>query len=582
MLEDNLVKLRMRNRFNRELTQIKQSLNKLIWGSKMTSFNMSDILIQIMAGLGLFLYGMNVMGEGLQKSAGDKMKSIVEILTKNRIMAVFVGAVVTAIIQSSSATTVMVVGLVNAGIMNLTQSVGIIMGADIGTTITAQLVSINLTALAPFSIAIGVVINLSTKDPKIKKYAEILIGFGILFMGMDIMKSACKPLRSYEPFTNLLMRFGSGSAMDTALAILTGFAVTAIIQSSSATTGIMIALATAGLLNIESAFPVLLGANVGTCVTALLSSIGAKRVAKRAALMHLTIKIVGTVTFALFLSNITIYLVNMLSDNPARQIAWAHTLFNVINTMLLLPFAPLLVKFVMKILPGDETETEEVSTLALDDRMLETPYIAIEQIKSEIVGMGKLAEISFDTAMDGFINSDKSQINKVFKYEDQINRIEHEILEYLVKISNTALSGEQRLKVDEFFNTVNDIERLGDHAENIAELAEYKIKHQLNFTDKANEELISISRVAKKAIKTALSSMANEDEREANKVIGIEERIDVLEHSLRQRHIKRLSEGACKPRAGVVFLDVISNIERVGDHAMNIAGLNMTTHGPVV
>jgi len=537
---------------------------------------MSEILIQIMAGLGLFLYGMNVMGEGLQKSAGDRMKSIVEILTKNRIMAVFVGAVVTAIIQSSSATTVMVVGLVNAGIMNLTQSVGIIMGADIGTTITAQLVSINLTALAPFSIAIGVVINLSAKDPKIKKYAEILIGFGILFMGMDIMKDACKPLRSYEPFTNLLMRFGSGSVMDTFFAILTGFIVTAVIQSSSATTGIMIALAAAGLLTIESAFPVLLGANVGTCVTALLSSIGAKRVAKRAALMHLTIKILGTATFALFLSNITLHFVNILSDNPARQIAWAHTLFNVINTIILLPFAPFLVKFVMKVLPGDDGEEQEKYALALDDRILETPYIAIDQLKNAIIVMGKLAEKSFDTAMVGFISDDGKKIKKVFRYEERINEMEHEILEYLVKISNTALSGEQRQRVDALFNTVNDVERLGDHAENIAELAEHKIDHKLTFSDKANEELVDISKVAKKAIKAALKSMDIEDEDEANKVIAFEERIDLLEATLRQQHIKRLSEGLCKPRAGVLYLDVISNIERVGDHAMNIAGMNMT------
>jgi len=539
-------------------------------------FNMSEILIQIMAGLGLFLYGMNVMGEGLQKSAGDRMKSIVEILTKNRIMAVLVGAVVTAIIQSSSATTVMVVGLVNAGIMNLTQSVGIIMGADIGTTITAQLVSINLTALAPFSIAIGVVINLSAKDPKIKKYAEILIGFGILFMGMDIMKSACKPLRSYEPFTSLLTRFGSGSALDTTLAIFTGFIVTAVIQSSSATTGIMIALAAAGLLTIESAFPVLLGANVGTCVTALLSSIGAKRAAKRAALMHLTIKIVGTVTFALFLSNITLYLVNMLSDNPARQIAWAHTLFNVINTMLLLPFAPLLVKFVMKILPGEDGQVEQEYSLALDDRILETPYIAIGQIKTEIVRMGELAETSFNTAMSGFVANNPTEVSKVFKYEEQINNMEHEIIEYLVKISNTALSAVQRQEVDALFNIVNDIERVGDHAENIAELGEHKINQKLAFSEKANEELTAMAAVATNAIKTAVKSMDTEDEEEANKVIGIEEHIDSLEETLRQKHIKRLSEGACRPRAGVVYLDVISNIERIGDHAMNIAGLYMT------
>lgn len=541
----------------------------------MENFNMTEIIIQLIGGLGLFLYGMNVMGEGLQKSAGDKMKSIVEMLTKNRIMAVFIGMVVTAIIQSSSATTVMVVGLVNAGIMNLTQSVGIIMGADIGTTITAQLVSINLTALAPFTIALGVIINLTTNDAKIKKYAEILIGFGILFMGMDIMKDACKPLRSYEPFTNLLMRFGSGSFLDTVLAIGTGFLVTGVIQSSSATTGIMIALAGAGLLNIESAFPVLLGANVGTCVTALLSSIGAKRSAKRAAIMHLTIKIIGTITFALFLTNFTLYLVNRMSDNPARQIAWAHTLFNVINTMILLPFAPLLVKFVMKVMPGEEVEESDYS-LALDDRMLETPYIALDQLKHEIIHMGELAEKSFATAMDGFLEDDPVITKKVFKYETTINTMEHEILEYLVKMSNASVSGEQRERIDAMFNTVNDIERLGDHAENIAELAEYKIKHQLKISDQAKAELLDMSAVAKKAIETALYSMNMEDASEADKVIRMEERIDVLEHTLRKKHIKRLSKGACNPKSGVVYLDIISNIERVGDHAMNIAELYMT------
>lgn len=542
----------------------------------MVDFNMTEVIIQLIGGLGLFLYGMNVMGEGLQKSAGDKMKSIVEILTKNRFMAVLVGMIVTAIIQSSSATTVMVVGLVNAGIMNLTQSVGIIMGADIGTTITAQLVSINLTALAPFSIALGVIINLTSKNPKIKKYAEILIGFGILFMGMDIMKSACKPLRSYEPFTNLLMRFGSGTGIDTVLAIGTGFLVTAVIQSSSATTGIMIALAAAGLLTIESAFPVLLGANVGTCVTALLSSIGAKRSAKRAAIMHLTIKIIGTVTFALLLTDPTLFIVNRLSDNPARQIAWAHTLFNIINTIILLPFAPLLVKFVMKIMPEGDLQTEQDYTLALDDRILETPYIAIDQIKNEIVNMGKLAEKSFSTAMTGFIYNKKKETSRVYVYEEKINNMEQEILDYLVKISNSAVSGEQRKKIDILFNAVNDIERLGDHAENIAELSEYKIKHQLKFSEQANEELSNMASVAMHAIKTALNSIDIEDEEEANKVISIEENIDVLERTLRKRHIRRLSDGSCNARSGVVYLDVISNIERVGDHAMNIAGIYMS------
>ncbi|WP_430886136.1 Na/Pi cotransporter family protein [Fusibacter sp. JL216-2] len=537
----------------------------------MTEFNISEILVQIVTGLALFLYGMNVMGDGLQKSAGDKMKSIIEALTRNRIMAVFIGMVVTAIIQSSSATTVMVVGLVNAGIMNLTQSVGIIMGADIGTTITAQLVSINLTALAPFSIALGVVINLSTKNSNIKKYSEILIGFGILFLGMDIMKSACKPLRTYEPFTSLLTRFGSGTLLDTFLAIGTGFLVTGVIQSSSATTGIMIALAAAGLLNIESAFPVLLGANIGTCITALLSSIGTKRVAKRAALIHLTIKLIGTLLFALLLSDITVDLVQRMSDDPARQIAWAHTLFNVINTMILLPFAPLIVKFAFILLPQQDTKEEKDYSLALDDRIMETPYIALEQIKHEISVMGDLAKTSFDYAMDGFVSNTSEKIEEVFEIEKKINKMEEEIIHYLVKLSNASLSSEQRETIDSHFHIVSDIERVGDHAENIAELLEYKFANKISFSDQAISELQDIYSTALSAVNISLESFHSEDENEAKRVTAIEDRIDELEKSLKKMHIKRLTDGVCQPKSSILFLELINNIERVGDHAMNIA-----------
>jgi len=455
--------------------------------------------------------------------------------------------------------------------MNLTQSVGIIMGADIGTTITAQLVSINLTALAPFSIALGVVINLSTKNPKIKKYSEILIGFGILFLGMDIMKSACKPLRSYEPFTSLLTRFGSGTPLDTFLAIGTGFLVTGVIQSSSATTGIMIALAAAGLLSIESAFPVLLGANIGTCITALLSSIGTKRVAKRAALIHLTIKIIGTTIFALFLSGFTVDLVQRMSDDPARQIAWAHTLFNVINTAILLPFAPLIVKFVFILLPQQDTKEEQDYSLALDDRMMETPYIALEQIRNEISVMGGLAKTSFDNAMGGFISNTPSKIEEIFETEKKINKMEEEIIHYLVKLSNASLSIEQRETIDSLFNVVSDIERVGDHAENIAELLEYKFANKISFSDQAISELQDIYGTALNAVHTSLESFQSDDENEARKVIALEDRIDELEKTLKKTHIKRLTDGLCQPKSSILFLELINNIERVGDHAMNIA-----------
>ncbi len=377
-----------------------------------------DIAFGLIGGLGLFLYGMNVMAAGLEKSAGDKLKRFIEILTSNRVMGVVVGALVTMVVQSSSATTVMVVGFVNAGVMKLTQAVGVIMGANIGTTVTAQLVSINLTALAPISVGIGVGIWLFTSNRKVKNFAEIIIGFGILFLGMDMMKVAVKPLREYEGFTNLLLSFGQSNITDKVLAILTGFGITAIIQSSSATTGILIALASQGLLPIESAFPVILGTNIGTCVTAMISSIGANKTAKRAALVHLLFNVIGTVLFTILLAKPTIHFVTQWSDDPARQLANAHTLFNISNTLLLIWFAPLFVYAAKKIIPYDGTEEKAIRGIKyIDDRILETPSIAIGQVSREVLHMGNVALESYKYSIEAFFKTDTKLAHETFRVE---------------------------------------------------------------------------------------------------------------------------------------------------------------------
>lgn len=536
-------------------------------GEMMTSF------IELFGGLGLFLYGMNVMSEGLEKAAGSKMKRFIEILTTNRIMAVIVGAFVTMIVQSSSATTVMVVGFVNAGIMNLTQAIGVIMGANIGTTITAQLVAFNLTAIAPVAIGLGVGLKIFSKNPKTKKYAEILLGFGILFMGMDVMKHSMKPLRSYQGFTDLLMSFGSGQILDTILAIFTGFAVTAIIQSSSATTGILVALASQGMLPIDAAFPILLGTNIGTCVTAMISSIGANKTAKRAAVMHMMFNVVGTALFAILLAKPALWFVKEFWTSPERQLAMMHTTFNIATTLLLVGFAPFIVKMAERLIPVSETELRKLKdgTKYVDDRILETPSIAVVQLMKEVLHMGNVAIETLKLSGEALIQGNEEKAMEAFEKEKEVNHLEHAIMEYLVKLSNLDISAAQRTTIDGLFSTVNDIERVADHADNIAELAMERVSNNYAFSEKAIGELDSMMNDCISAFQESLNALHSYDRPSAQRVIEREGYIDLLEKNLRKKHIERLNRGKCEPSSGVIFLDAISNLERVGDHASNIA-----------
>ncbi|MBF4694029.1 Na/Pi cotransporter family protein [Fusibacter sp. Q10-2] len=539
------------------------------------------ILFPLLGGLGLFLYGMTIMSEGLEKSAGNKLEKIIEKISGNIVVGVFAGALVTVIVQSSSATTVMVVGFVNAGIMNLTQAIGLIMGANIGTTITAQLVSIELTALAPVAIAIGTGVKLFSKNNKNIVIGEIVLGFGILFLGMDLMKEAMAPLKGYQGFNDMIISFGTGGIWGTIKGFFAGFLITAVVQSSSATTGILVALAGTGVLPIEAALPVLLGTNVGTCVTALISSISANRTAKRAAVMHLLFNVIGTFIFIVFFSHITVSFVKSISSDASRQLANAHTFFNLLNTLLLLPFAGLIVKMVEKIIPESQEERDAVvmGVKYLDDRILETPSIAFGQVIKEVLHMGNLAMLSFDSAAEAVQTNNPKMVEKTFRIEKTINALEREISNYLVKLSNTAIGDNDRKLLDGLFSTVNDIERVGDHSDNLAELALFKIENNIEFSDKAVLELVGMVGKVRSGFELSLSSMKDTDFKEAQEVIELEGEIDLMEKTLRKTHIRRLNEGRCETNAGIIFLDIISNLERISDHSSNIALAVMDVRG---
>lgn len=525
-----------------------------------------EIAFGLIGGLGLFLYGMNVMSTGLQKAAGDKLKSIIGMLTNNRFMGVAVGAIVTMIIQSSSATTVMVVGFVNAGMMKLTQAVGVIMGANIGTTITAQIITFKIEKYAPIIVGISVAIWLFTENRKLKQFAEAFIGFGILFIGMKYMGDSLRPLREYEAFRELLISFGENEI----LGILAGFVITVAVQSSSASTGILLALAMEGLVPINAGLPILFGINIGTTTTAILSSIGANRTAKRAAAVHFCFNFFGTIIFMVLLKNPVYRIITHLDPGDvARQIANAHTIFNISNTLIQLPFAGLLVYLSKKLIPGEEDQVKGLKYI--DDRILETPAIALGSAIKETLHMGNVAKESLETAMDALFSRTQKKIDETFRLEKIVNELERELAAYLVKLSNTSISTRNRETVDGLFNTINDIERVGDHADNIGELAQYILDNNLHFSEVAIEELRMMHELVMRGYTDALTAMKNLDSSLAMKVIEIEGKVDHIEKTLRANHISRLNNQQCVPSSGVIFLDIISNMERISDHSSNIA-----------
>lgn len=528
-----------------------------------------DIAISLIGGLGMFLYGMNVMGDGLQKAAGEKLKKIIEMLTTNRIMGVLVGTLVTAIIQSSSATTVMTIGFVNAGIMSLQQAVGVIMGANIGTTVTAQLVSFNIEKYAPIAIGIGMVFWFFTKKKNIKNISEILIGFGILFVGMNFMKEAAAPVSEMSQVHDAMLYLSKNPV----LGILAGFLITGTIQSSSASIGILIVLASQGLLPITAALPVLYGDNIGTCVTSLLSTIGASRNARRAAIMHLCFNVIGTLLFIIVLSKPIVALVTSIDPtNVPRQIANAHTLFNVVNVIVLLPFSTYLVKLATKLVPYTEDEELENihTTKFLDERILETPSIALSNTVDEVIRMASRSTRSLNSAYDAVKTFSHEKREKTFEYERMINTLQLDITNYLFALSNRNLSDIERIKADVLFHIVNDIERVGDHADNIAEISQFMEDKKVIFTEDARNELDTIFELASKNFYDSITALKTSDFELAATITEREREINILEQNARNSHMARLHTGTCSVEAGIYFLDIISNLERISDHSINI------------
>jgi phosphate:Na+ symporter len=524
--------------------------------------------VGVLGGLGLFLYGMSMMGTALQKVAGKKMEKIIELLTKNRFIAVIVGMFVTVIIQSSSLTTVMVVGFVNAGIMKLTQAVGIIMGANIGTTITGQLVSLNLEHWSPLAIGIGVFVWFTAKDDKKKNIAEIFIGFGILFLGMEALKDALKPLREIQAFADMMVSFGSVPV----LGVLAGFLLTLMVQSSSASMGILIALASQGLIPLASAMPILYGENIGTCTTALISSVGASRNAKRAAIIHLVFNLIGTLLFVVVLTKPIAYVVTQMDPNDVvRQIANAHTMFNLINVAVQFPFAMFLIKIAMKIIPDTGAAERETVTKYLDERILETPSIALRNTIREQLHMANVSYRALSSAMEGFLEQDLKKVKETFVLEKEINKLEKAITEYLVKLSNRKLSNYDRKVVDGLFNNINDIERIGDHADNIAELVTDALEKGLPFSEDSRRELQNLYEQSALAFSKAMEAIVTGDRETIQQVFDIENDVDKLEKICRRGHIDRLNNNDCNPESGIIFLDVVSNLERVSDLSANLA-----------
>ncbi len=530
----------------------------------------ATLIVTFFGGLGMFLFGIRFMSQSMQEVAGQKLRRVLGQITSNPILAVITGAVVTAVIQSSSTTTVMVVGLVNAGLMTLPQAIGVIMGANIGTSFTAQVIAFNLGDLSLPAIGIGSFVILFSERRSARNIGQTILGFGLLFFGLTVMTDAVAPLRHQPSFQNLVLSMSDKPL----LGVFVGAGMTACLQSSSGTIGILQGFAQEGLIGLTAALPVLIGDNLGTTITALLASLGTSITARRAALSHLLFNLVGAALFVLIMPTFAGVIQQTAPLSPMRQLANAHTFFNITNAVVQLPFIYLLAKLVTFLIPGEITELRYGPQYISDKLLLNAPEMALEQVRRELVRMGAVAAEMLEKAMTAFLEDDKECRNEAFRREDVINDLETAIIRYLVRLSETEASASSSREMNLLLNIANDIERVGDHAENIAELSEEKFDNRLPFSEQATADAHQLYDEVKKAFKQSrdlLEADGDYDEALAENVLCIEEGIDNLEEKLRARHIKRLNSGKCYPESGVIFLDLLSNLERIADHASSIA-----------
>lgn len=532
-------------------------------------------ILSMAGGLGLFLFGIRTMGDGLENAAGAKLKRMLEVLTGNRFLAVLVGFVVTAIIQSSTATTVMVVGFVNAGMMSLAQAVGVIMGANIGTTVTSLLIALNFSSVAAAAVLVGVILMLASKKTVVKNLGAIFTGFGLLFLGIDMMSDSMAPLRESAGFMNFIVTV-SESPLRPLFGIILGIVMTAVLQSSSASVGVLQTLAMQGLVPLKFSVFVLFGQNIGTCLTALFSTVGAKKNSKRAAVIHLLFNLIGTGIFIL-IALLAPYVewIEKLSPDPMAQIAISHIVFNIVSTVVMFPFANILVKLSCLLVPGKDDSESEMHCKFIDDRLLNTPPFAVMQVSKEVARMAKLARDNFETSAHALINRSDKDLDKVMENEEVINYLNHHITSYLVKLNALDITDSDSDYIARVFHAINDIERVGDHAINLAEAAQHNIGEGLKFSDPAREELNQLCGSVVTLLERSMAAFDNQSlsDNEAKELSDLEEHIDDLTLECQDSHIFRLNRKECNTEAGMLYLNTITDFERVGDHAINIAFL---------
>lgn len=529
-----------------------------------------SMLFLLLGGLGMFMFGMKMMSDGLEQTAGDKMRHTLEILTTNRLAGVGVGAAVTALIQSSSATTVMVVGFVNAGLMTLLQATGVIMGANIGTTITGQLIAFNLSEIAPLILFVGMVMTVFVQKRVLSRIGLIILGFGLLFVGLSLMSQAMIPLRTNEGFQNLIVSF-----KNPLVGVLAGALFTAIIQSSSASVGILQALALMGLIGLDSAVYVILGQNIGTCVTAILAAIGTSSNSKRAAGIHLMFNIMGTVIYLILLALfpwIVDWVQSISGANVARQIANFHTFFNVTVTVLLFPFSSYMVKLITRILPERyDPNVAEKRLLYLDARIAQTPAIALTQTLRELNRMGAIVSENLRQSIEVFFDFSESKVKQIMETEKTIDFLTDEVVNYLIEFRALDLTEHDLRVMGSLHHVIIHLERIGDRAENIAEYAIRIHDNKIQMTPEGQEELKAMCVKTQEAVDAGLEAFKLRDIRKIPGVDELEREVDDMEKTYITNHINRLQCKFCDPQAGVVFTNMISDLERIADHARGIA-----------
>lgn len=531
-----------------------------------------SIILSMAGGLGLFLFGMRVMSDSIEKVAGAKLRRILEIFTTNRFTGMLVGIVFTGIIQSSSACTAMVVSFVNAGLMNLYQAAGVIFGANIGTTITSQLVSFNLSAYAPVILLVGALTAMFVKKEKVKQFADIIIGFGVLFLGLSTMSDAMANMKDVEEVVNML-----GTLKNPFMATLVGLVLTSVIQSSSVTVSIVLLLANQDLLSLHITLYIILGCNIGACSTALLASLAGKKEAKRAALIHFWFNVIGTALlyFVLFIAEEQVMaLIWTISADKGRFVANAHTLIKIFQVIVLFPFAGLIVRLSRACVPGEDKKVgyrESYQLKYIGDKVVFNPATAVVEVVNELERMASLAGENLNRAMNALITLDEEDIEEVYEVEKNINFLNHAITDYLVRINQTTLPIEDLKSIGALFHVVNDIERIGDHAENVADAAKQRKEEGVSFSKEAQKELGEMLDMVNNLIRYSMDMFVKGDETHMQEVIRLEDMVDAKEKELQKFHVQRLTKGECTPEAGMIFSDIASGLERVADHATNIA-----------